>query len=95
MTDHVNDTIEMAQLGAAVATLRRQALEFYLISHGLDRQIDTLDELVRHPPPHPDPAQFRQHISGRIEEIRNIIAGMGALLPPELRSKLQQFDFPA
>jgi hypothetical protein len=85
MADHVNDTIETAQLGAALVKLREESNRFYLNAHNLDRQISVLDELIRHPPPHPDPAQFRQHIAGRIAEIREIIARMHALLPAEVR----------
>ena len=56
---------------------------------GLDEQIMVLKELIRHPPPHPDPDAFRQHIAGRIKETSEVIEKLRALLPPELREKLR------
>jgi hypothetical protein len=56
---------------------------------GFDEQIGVLKELIRHPPPHPDPDALRKHIAGRIQEISEILEKLRALLPPELREKFR------
>jgi hypothetical protein len=54
---------------------------------GLDQQILVMNELIRHPPPHPDPAAFRQHLAGRIREFQETVDKLRTLLPPEMRGE--------
>jgi hypothetical protein len=85
MADRVAGIITDAHLGALLEELQKNSNRLYLQMRGFDEQIMVLKELIRHPPPHPDPDAFRQHIAGRIKEISEIIEKLRALLPPELR----------
>jgi hypothetical protein len=87
MADRVARIISDAHLGALVDELQKNSNTLYLQMRGFDEQIMVLKELIRHPPPHPDPDAFRQHIAGRIKEISEIIEKLRALLPPELRGE--------
>jgi hypothetical protein len=87
MTDPVADIITTAQLAALVEKLEEDTIDLQLRMSGFNQQIMVIKELIRHPPPHPDPGALRQHVASRINEIRELIDKLRALLPPEMRGE--------
>jgi hypothetical protein len=87
MPDYVADIITQAHLAGLVEELQESCMRLRLEMGGFDQQIMVIKELIRHPPPHPDPDAFRQHLAGRISEFRETVDKLRALLPPEMRGE--------
>jgi hypothetical protein len=87
MTDPVADIITTAQLAALVERLEQDTIDLQLRMSFFNQQIMVIKELIKHPPPHPDPGALRQHVAGRVNDIRETIDKMRALLPPDMRGE--------
>jgi hypothetical protein len=87
MSDPVADIMTNAHLAGLVEELQESCMRLRLEMSGFDQQIAVIKELIRHPPPHPDPNAFRQHLAGRIKEFRESIDKLRALLPPDMRGE--------
>ena len=85
MTDQVADITETAKLLALIDQLEKANVDLRFELYGFENFILAFKEMVAHPPPHPDPAAFRAHVASRINEVRETIEKIRALLPEELR----------
>lgn len=90
MTDPVGDAISKAKLLVLLDKLRNKADRQYLEFGQFFRLIDTMKELIEHPPPFTDAAAFRQHLTDRINSACQTVDEMRALLPPEMRMKSKE-----
>ena len=87
MADYVTSPITQSHLTGLVEELQESCMRLRLEMGGFDQQIVVIKELIRHPPPHPDPDAFRQHLAGKINEFRETVDKLPALLPPEMRGE--------
>jgi hypothetical protein len=85
MIDPAADVIAKVQLFALVDKLKRKTEHSYAELHNFFRLVDTMKELIEHPPPYTDAAAFRQHLTDRINGACEILDKMRELLPPEMR----------
>jgi hypothetical protein len=74
-----------AQLLALLDKLKEKAERAYVEQGQFFQLINTMKELIEHPPPYTDAAAFRQHLTERINNACDTLDKMRELLPSEMR----------
>lgn len=90
MSNPAAEALTKAQLHALLDKLKKRDEYLYAELGGFRTFHDAMRELIRHPPPHPDPQAYWQHIASRIKEACDTLDKMRALLPPEMRLEMKE-----